>query len=222
MALGLIGLMRAILLASCSVNHRLPSAPAMMLNGLLAAVGMRKSETVPPGVTRPMRFPSCSTNQTLPSGPSVALPGPDPGVGMSNGRIGAPLGLIFATLFRPNSVAHRLPSDPLVMPRGAAFCAKGNSSMAIWPRADAEKAFSVLTTVSTPTTLRATLATAVAPFGSWFTRPIGLSPRSFYGRGRVDCKGFGDYWDVAAATVRVGPYRTSHDSRARDVRLLLR
>ena len=45
---------RPILLAPNSVNHRFPSGPAAMRSGVLSAVGRGNSVIVPAGVIRPI------------------------------------------------------------------------------------------------------------------------------------------------------------------------
>ncbi len=69
------GVMRPIWSLSDSVNHRLPSGPAVIPEGKLAAVGMRNSVIVPAGVMRPMRFASDSVNHRFPSGAAVMAVG---------------------------------------------------------------------------------------------------------------------------------------------------
>src|SRR6266550_3212246 len=55
-----------------SVNHRLPSGPAVMASGVAPAVmPALNSVTTPSGVIRPIRLPLCSVNHRLPSGPAV-------------------------------------------------------------------------------------------------------------------------------------------------------
>src|SRR5262249_28727478 len=63
------GVMRPIL--SGSVNHRLPSGPAVIPLGLLSGVGMAKRLTRPAGVMRAILYWRRSVNQMLPSGPSA-------------------------------------------------------------------------------------------------------------------------------------------------------
>ncbi len=63
--------MRPILLVAVSVNHRLPSGPAVMPTGPLLAVGVGNSVILPLVVMRPIRFVAFSVNHRLPSGPAV-------------------------------------------------------------------------------------------------------------------------------------------------------
>ena len=65
------GRIRPILLASASVNQRLPSGPAVIPAGTLSAVGIGNSVIVPLGVIRPILLPLSAVNQRLPSGPAV-------------------------------------------------------------------------------------------------------------------------------------------------------
>src|SRR5260370_19602881 len=70
-----IGVMRAMLRASCSVNQMLPSGPAVMARGRLASVGIGYSVIIPAGVMRPILFAVVSVNHRLPSGPAVMSDG---------------------------------------------------------------------------------------------------------------------------------------------------
>src|SRR6266566_2866877 len=68
--------MRPILSPLNSVNHRLPSGPAAMPNGLQPnlfphLVGRGNEAKLPPVVMRPMLFPKDKVNHRLPSGPAV-------------------------------------------------------------------------------------------------------------------------------------------------------
>ena len=63
--------MRPILLPLDSVNHRLPSGPAVMHWMLGSAVGTGNSVMVPWGVMRPIRLALVSVNQRFPSGPAA-------------------------------------------------------------------------------------------------------------------------------------------------------
>src|SRR5688500_16111881 len=67
---------RPIWLPARSVNHRLPSGPAAIPKGSLAAVGTGNSVMTPPGVMRPIRLPALSVTQRLPSGPATIPAGP--------------------------------------------------------------------------------------------------------------------------------------------------
>src|SRR2546423_15272193 len=73
--------MRPILSPLNSVNHRLPSGPAVMPNGLQPnlfphLVGRGNEAKLPPMVMRPMLFPKDKVNHRLPSGPAVIAGGP--------------------------------------------------------------------------------------------------------------------------------------------------
>ena len=68
------GVIRPIRLPYRSVNHRLPSGPAVMPAGPAPAVmPALNSVTTPSGVIRPIRLPLNSVNHRLPSGPAVML-----------------------------------------------------------------------------------------------------------------------------------------------------
>src|SRR5215470_12323358 len=118
----LTGLIRPILLAPFSVNHRLPSGPAVMPAGLLASVGMGNSVIAPAGVIRPMwltPFVSApdSTNQRLLSGPLVMPCGRLSVVGIEVSVI-VPSVAMRPILLPKNSVNHNAPSGPGVMLAG--------------------------------------------------------------------------------------------------------
>ena len=66
----------ATLFALASVNQRLPSGPAVMPSGRLAAAGMGYSVTTPEVVILPTWFTLSSVNQMLPSGPATIANGP--------------------------------------------------------------------------------------------------------------------------------------------------
>ena len=66
------GVIRPIRSPATSVNHRLPSGPAVMPKGSEPAVmPALNSVTTPAGVIRPIRLPANSVNHRLPSGPAV-------------------------------------------------------------------------------------------------------------------------------------------------------
>lgn len=66
------GVMRATRSPSVWVNHRLPSGPAVIPEGLLPEViPSENSVTTPAGVIRPTWFAPDSVNHRLPSGPVV-------------------------------------------------------------------------------------------------------------------------------------------------------
>ena len=66
-----------MLLPAYSVNHRLPSGPPVMLNGLLPAVGAENSVITPAVVILPILFAVCLQNHRLPSGPLVIPDAPN-------------------------------------------------------------------------------------------------------------------------------------------------
>src|SRR5712691_8391664 len=93
--------MRPIWFPPDSVNQRLPSGPAVMLEGPavipgpLAPVGRGNSLMLPPGVMRPILLALYSVNQRLPSEPAVMPSGLLAAVGTENavivpGRDGVP------------------------------------------------------------------------------------------------------------------------------------
>ena len=86
-----VGVIRPILFPLFSVNHRLPSAPAAISNGVLFAVGIVNSVIVPVGVIRPILSPLVSVNHTLPSAPAAIPVGALVAVGIVN-SVNAPSG----------------------------------------------------------------------------------------------------------------------------------
>src|SRR6185369_701670 len=70
-----------ILLPTASVNHRLPSGPAVMSTKALPAVGIGYSVKFPEIVTFPILLLASSVNHKLPSGPTVMSNGWLPAVG---------------------------------------------------------------------------------------------------------------------------------------------
>src|SRR5215472_15467430 len=76
--------MRPILPPEDSVNHRLPSGPAVMPKDALLVGGMGNSVRRPLVVMRPMVLPLNSVNHRLPSGPAVMPVGKLEIVGMGN------------------------------------------------------------------------------------------------------------------------------------------
>ena len=66
---------RPILPEPSSVNHKLPSGPAVIPQGNADAVGTANSVIEPPGVIRAIRSPDDSVTQRLPSEPVVMLTG---------------------------------------------------------------------------------------------------------------------------------------------------
>jgi hypothetical protein len=77
---------RPILMAAFSVNHRVPSGPAVIPQGLLLGVGTEYSVMVPFVVTRLILLTlfCCSANHRAPSGPAVMPFGRQFGVGIGN------------------------------------------------------------------------------------------------------------------------------------------
>ena len=70
---------RPILAPWNSVNHMLPSGPAVMpASPAPAVMPLPKVATTPAGVIRPIRLPVSSVNQRLPSGPAAMPFGWDP------------------------------------------------------------------------------------------------------------------------------------------------
>ncbi len=68
--------MRPIRLPVCSVNHKLPSGPAVIASGSAPGVmPTLNSVTTPAVVMRPIRLKPRSVNHRLPSGPAVIAPG---------------------------------------------------------------------------------------------------------------------------------------------------
>ena len=131
------GVIRAIRLPRYSVNHRLPSGPAVMPKGSVSnenpgVTPPVNSVTTPAGVTRPIR-PGLATsvNQRLPSGPSAISRGKplaEKSVPPVATVLTSPAVVIFAT--RPGlacSTNHRSPSGPTVIPAGLRFAGSGNS-----------------------------------------------------------------------------------------------
>src|SRR5437588_477353 len=79
--------MRPILSPNVSVNHRLPSGPAVMKPGWLSAVGTGNSLIVPFAVIRATLLAPPSVNHKLPSRPAVMPSGP---LGVANSFIVTP------------------------------------------------------------------------------------------------------------------------------------
>src|SRR5436309_2401970 len=80
------GVIRPMLFPLTSVNHRLPSGPAVIPRGALTAVGTGNSVIDPAVVIRPIWLPPISVNHRLPSGPAVIHHGEESVVGMMNWR----------------------------------------------------------------------------------------------------------------------------------------
>src|SRR5215471_21814047 len=74
------GVIRPMLLPRASVNHRLPSEPAVISQGAERGVGTGNSVSTPSGVIRPIRLPGISVNHRFPSGPAVITSGCPPAV----------------------------------------------------------------------------------------------------------------------------------------------
>src|SRR5947207_11838841 len=111
------GVIRPILLAARSVNHRFPSPPVEIRQGLLAAVGMGNSARSPVRLILPILLAPRSVNQRLPSGPATMPPGIAPTA--SGNSLIAPVGEMRPILFPASSVNQRLPSGAAVIPLGA-------------------------------------------------------------------------------------------------------
>src|SRR6266540_2629654 len=120
--------MRPILLAYCSVNHRAPSGPSTIPPGPERSPnvlhrwhgGIVNSVIEPDVVMCPILLPHSSVNHRLPSGP-VTMPqglGVPPPIGNS---VIMPSGVTRAIAFGPLfSVNHTLPSGPVVICSGCA------------------------------------------------------------------------------------------------------
>ncbi len=65
------GVIRPIARAAYSVNHRLPSGPAVISTGSAPGVSIGNSTISPSGLIRPILFATRSVNQRLPSGPAA-------------------------------------------------------------------------------------------------------------------------------------------------------
>src|SRR6267378_1775171 len=100
-----------------SVNHMLPSGPAVIASGTLRLVGVEYSVITPAEVILPTLFPVTSVNHKLPSGPAVIRIGVALLVGIGNSVI-TPAVVILPTLFPADSANHRLPSGSAVIPIG--------------------------------------------------------------------------------------------------------
>src|SRR6267143_1645133 len=94
-----------------SVNHMLPSGPAVIASGTLRLVGIGNSVITPAVVILPTLFPADSANHRLPSGSAVIPIGTLPAVGIGNSVI-TPPGVILPTLFPAASTNHKFPSGP--------------------------------------------------------------------------------------------------------------
>src|ERR1700683_5099073 len=74
-----------------SVNHRAPSAPAVIAIGPALAVGSPYSVMTALASMRPIWLPKYSGNHSAPSGPAVIPEGPLAGVGVGNSEITPPM-----------------------------------------------------------------------------------------------------------------------------------
>ncbi len=117
---------RPILLALLSVNQRLPSDPAAMAFGPLAAP-IENSVMTPAVVIRPILLPLLSVNQRFPSGPAAMPYGKLPAVGIVN-SVTPPVVVIRPILLPALSVNQRLPSGPAAIPMGLLPAATGDSA----------------------------------------------------------------------------------------------
>ena len=109
------GVTRPIWSRLCSVNHRLPSGPAVMSRGSLSRLTPVLTIAIAPaGVIRPIESSALSVNPRLPSGPAV-IPNGDMFAGSVNVPVSAP-----AVLKRRIGpwywVTQRLPSAPAAIP----------------------------------------------------------------------------------------------------------
>src|SRR5882757_8755476 len=101
-----------------SVNHTLPSGPAVIPWSLLwALIPLLNSVTVPLGVIRPIRWWSSSVNHRLPSEPAAIPSGSLPEVIPLLNSVTAPVRVIRPIRPRP-SANHKLPSEPAAIPNG--------------------------------------------------------------------------------------------------------
>src|SRR6516165_10680873 len=115
--------MRPIWPAVFSVNHRLPSGPAVIPKGPLLAVGMGNSVMVPLVVMRPIWPMFWSVNHRWPSGPAVIPTGPLFCVLLPCPELTLNSVMVPLVVMRPiwpvsPSVNQRLPSGPDVMKKG--------------------------------------------------------------------------------------------------------
>src|SRR5215472_16121744 len=106
------------------VNHSAASVPAVKCRGRLFGVGSGNSVITPLTVMRPILLPASSANHSAPSGPAkIPLASEQLRVGTGNSVV-LPLGVMRAIMFtafganRASIVDHRLPSGPIVIPRG--------------------------------------------------------------------------------------------------------
>src|SRR5207302_3705960 len=86
-----VGVILPMALVPVSVNQRLPSAPAVIPDGLVPGVRLY-STTSPLGVIWPILLVPASVNQRLPSGPAAMPIGLLPGARLYSVRL--PLGVI--------------------------------------------------------------------------------------------------------------------------------
>src|SRR5438552_12752349 len=94
-----------------SVNHTLPSGPAVTPVGRALEARPPYSTTVPVGVTRAIWSAVDSANQMLPSGPGAMPAGPLAAEGSAY-SVTAPAGVTLPTWLLADSVSHMLPSGP--------------------------------------------------------------------------------------------------------------
>ena len=115
-----------------SMNHMLPSAPAVMSPGPESGRGNANSVTTPAIVMRPILLAWNSENQMLPSGPAASARGPLNGVGISN-SVMTPAGVMRPILPAANMPNQMLPSAPSAIARGW-LSGVGMRNSAISPR----------------------------------------------------------------------------------------
>ena len=152
------GVMRPSLLLSTSVNHRLPSGPAVIACGLVPSGSSCRTMAPVDGSMRAIAFfAPVSVNHTPPSEPVTMSPGVwSRAVGNS---VIAPVGVMRATpASRPCSVNHRLPSGPAVMLAGALPAVSAELNSVTTPAcAEAGSAAHAATDASVATRRRLTL-----------------------------------------------------------------
>src|SRR6185503_13659095 len=110
-----------------SMNHRFPSAAAVIVSGFVLAVGVLYSLNTPAVVTRPILLVAFSVNQRFPSGPTVIPHAPAFAVGTVN-SVRVPEG-VMRPIFGP-SANQMFPSGPPTIMAGLLPAASENSVIA--------------------------------------------------------------------------------------------
>src|SRR3954468_23136652 len=122
--------MRPILSTAVSVNHMLPSGPAVMRLGCAAAVGTEVSVTVPLLVILATLLPLSSVNHRLPSAPAAmpvgALAAVMPVENSVTGVVSPEVAML-AILAVPDWANHVLPCGAVATPLGALLAASAVS-----------------------------------------------------------------------------------------------